>query len=118
MSWQPAPVNEYFLELPISRSPTSAVNSGRLVLSGGEDQSSETGVEVEGGRGGVVSRDEIQSVRLGSGETLIFLAENVHAFADEKRKHSTFEIHVRGDQTGAVLQAEVRGCAACEPTTC
>lgn len=110
MSWQPAPVNEYFLELPISRSPTSTVNSGRLVLSGGENQSSETGVEV--GRGSIVSRDEIQSVRLEPGESLIFLAENVHAFADEKRKHSTFEIHVRGDQTGAVLQAEVRSCAS------
>lgn len=48
---------------------------------------------------------------------MVFQAENVHAFADRKRKQSTFEIHVRGDRAGAVVQAEVLGCVRARKRT-
>jgi len=89
----PAPVNEFFLELPqnsTSGRSSSNNNGGRLVKSGGEDLLRSSDVMV-----------------LGAGKSIFFESTRLIAFADKKRKHATFEIHVQGGQPGALLLAEL-----------
>lgn len=81
----PAPVNEWFLELSASSS-----SGGRLVQSRGQDLFGSQNVNV-----------------LKAGESVVFEARNCNAVADRLRKHATFEIHVAGEVTGAVLTAEL-----------
>lgn len=82
----PAPVNELFVELPHDSS-----KGGRLVGSGLDES--------------------LHAKLLRAGEQVVFEAHNQQAFADRKRKHAMFEIHVAASTTGAVLLAEVGlGC--------